>query len=1793
MKPPPLPRDRVRPALSRDDPWPGLAPFTEDQREFFFGRDAEAAELLRRVRSHVLTVLFGQSGQGKTSLIAAGLCPKLRAEDMVPVTVRLRPLESSGRLSDQVRHAISVAIRDGVVDAPDPFATPGQSLWEYLHQRGFEVWTARNRPGTLVLIFDQFEEVFTLGSQDGTSRTRVSEFLTELAEVVENRPSKSVREREDLSAPNGSHELPFDFDPAPCRVLLSLREDYLADLEGLRRIAPAVGDNRYRLQPMPGTKALEVLRGAGRELIDEPTSELIVRFVGGEGGAAPVGAPGRDHAVPLAVLTVEPALLSIFASELNRKRRAMGMARITPSLLEGNRDKIIGDFYERALEDAPASVRRFIEDRLLTPGGYRDSLSMEVALGPGGLDRDALERLVGRRLLHVDQRLGAQRIELTHDVLTGPARASRDEWARRQAALDAAAREKLIRAQLARARRRLVVTSAIAVLMLALAAFSLVSWTLAQRARRDARLREAEALSSRDELDAWVSRSLIGSGWGKANEFIGTVGTNRSGIVPSLGRLQQRAHEAGALENEVKAGVWLAHADPALAESWLGAHSGPVTDVLLAQPADPEIHRFFAVAQEPVLGEIRARLATPSGMGAPERLVAAKFGMHIRSQVWGLDEAWCEAHAPWLCDTILDLLQDARGPDDIQAIARFFPLAKEAIESELIARFEAGDDPRVLGSLTPLLALATSSAGASSAEGRGSGVSLELAGLTAGAADDSGYMPKLARSVLGLNSASEEQDRALAALLKAGHGELGGRLAYCQDLPAPDAAKAVAELRRRGFQLRQFRPFLTSATRRLFVAALWEKSDQTSDLSDSIAPRDIAATIDQRKAAGWAPIDITFYYADQQTETKAERRIAVVWRRPSPQEGPWETRAVFGVPEATWKSRFSEVVGSGFNLLSSQAVVTQEGQIEFFGITSNDPKYSSSGSTWSVSVADAPWQPATDDRRVFLDIRPHVVPPSMSPPDYWTRELADARSGMAEPGDRTTDLVRSVEAMVHLGAYSEAISLIDDRLDGAQNLRATLLYWRCIAHIRMRSFDRARGDRAELALCEAETGDYLLYLDALMAVSSGGPATRQLEDAVQNGRASSGLLYNAACVFAWGAGSPEQPAERREQYSGRALELLDRAVRAGLSNSTHLKVDTDLKAIQGRPEFTEIAARIPPQLAQTYLSVPRAVPIESIEKVCHGPRGSAGWCGSAETPSTGQKLVGLAAADSGPGGFVASIWAPVEAAELATSVIQSVASYRSGVRAKIGYSSLSGSALKWWDAFEQENTHRARLVLRLEEEIASRDGTINEFFLAYVYSNTDNIQGNLHYLDFTRSKKRMNDALKNEGLRADRLTAFEEYCRSMPPGTREYKDVSGWTDQRLREEADAMRLRLLPRETPPDVSAWWDRLEVEMAARPLVRYRLMERLLSRTSQRSPVGDLARAAAYADTDDLLAQLQYLDYLVFRAEEAAKRGSPDPSLGGEPPTGLVGTLDHYARARLSGQRMPGPPHRPIRTAEDLTRAIDDWIAALAAFPAEVSLDLVNFVSSACSDAYLEASSKGIVGSVIEDSKRLSKAAKYLVHEKDIALMIAARLATPGDSAPASVGTRAAMIRQVRDAYGADAQESNPWLPPPAGRYPEGSVDAIEALCRDLDWALSCGDLTKASDVCASLRPTRPTVAALLGDTADPATITTLESVFRAGPTPGELHRALRASRGMGLGGLSTGQGPFALEPGSPAHSARLSRLTLPAAAKRLLVSDLRPGLNFIEVEFEPSGQVSWLIWDGSRWSMLGPVTSPDPR
>jgi hypothetical protein len=224
-------------ALDAENPWPGLMPFTEAGQSYFHGRDAEVTELVQRVRADRVTVLFGKSGLGKTSLLNAGLFPRLRRDDFLPIYLRLEygrdelPIE-------QIKDALARETFEHTIEARSLW--PGESLWGYFQHRGTELWDRWNRLVTPVLVFDQFEEIFTRGQ----GRAELEVLLDELAALAENRAPASLQREIEVDPELAPR---YDFGGANYKIVLALREEFLPHLEDLQRQMPSVTRNRMRL----------------------------------------------------------------------------------------------------------------------------------------------------------------------------------------------------------------------------------------------------------------------------------------------------------------------------------------------------------------------------------------------------------------------------------------------------------------------------------------------------------------------------------------------------------------------------------------------------------------------------------------------------------------------------------------------------------------------------------------------------------------------------------------------------------------------------------------------------------------------------------------------------------------------------------------------------------------------------------------------------------------------------------------------------------------------------------------------------------------------------------------------------------------------------------------------------------------------------------------------------------------------------------------------------------------------------------------------------------------------------------------------------------------------------------------------------------------------------------------------------------------------------------------------------------------------------------------------------------
>src|SRR5256886_16273367 len=417
-------------------PWIGLASFTEGDRSFFAGRGDEIEDRLRLVRRERLTRLYGGSGLGKPSLVQAGLFPAVREENILPVPIRLDYLEGALPLAHQIFNAITAAAIAARVEAPQP--RPDETLWEYFHREGNHFWSARNDLVTPFLAFDQFEEFFTLGRETPARAAQANALVMDFADLVENRPPAALRD-------DPSRAKEFNFKPAPLKVLLAMREDYLADLDRIRSHFRALGQNRLRLLPMGQREARQVI-ALGAPLLAPGVEDRIVGYVAGSD-------PDADE------MTVAPALLSLVLRELNERRLARGAdAKITPDLLDVEQHKIFEDFYLRTLADFSPNVRLFIEDELLTASGHRNSAALDDALTRPDVTLPVLNELVNRRLLAYEDRHHTRRVELTHDVLVPVIKASRDSRLTREALAQA----ECLRAEQAAQRRKQRVTLAVA-----------------------------------------------------------------------------------------------------------------------------------------------------------------------------------------------------------------------------------------------------------------------------------------------------------------------------------------------------------------------------------------------------------------------------------------------------------------------------------------------------------------------------------------------------------------------------------------------------------------------------------------------------------------------------------------------------------------------------------------------------------------------------------------------------------------------------------------------------------------------------------------------------------------------------------------------------------------------------------------------------------------------------------------------------------------------------------------------------------------------------------------------------------------------------------------------------------------------------------------------------------------------------------------------------------------------------------------------------------------------------------
>ena len=426
-----------------ESPYKGLASFEDSELDalLFFGREREIAAVAANVLASRLTVLYGPSGVGKSSLLGAGVARRLRHVSGAPVVVHDAWAEDpAARLIASIHAECGeLGATAGLVDA---------------------VAAAAQQSGEVHLLLDNFEEYILYHGVDGP----LSEALPELL----RRPGLRVN------------------------VLLALRDDALAELDEFAGRIPELFSNLLRLDRLDREAGRAAILGplaryselAGEQFTAEDALvETVLDEVWTESG-------------------VETPYLQLVLERLWEREREAGSRELRLGTLReiGGARAVVREHVQGALGRLPLAEQEAaarVVRQLVTPSGRKVSHEPSDLAEYAGVEGSQLRRLLdtlGRERIvrGVNGMQGSPtRYEIFHDVLGPPILAWQAEHQ---------LRSERVRAR--RQRRRLLAIIAASLVALAIVA-GVAAYALIQRgdARTQARRARGAALAGRAQAD--------------------------------------------------------------------------------------------------------------------------------------------------------------------------------------------------------------------------------------------------------------------------------------------------------------------------------------------------------------------------------------------------------------------------------------------------------------------------------------------------------------------------------------------------------------------------------------------------------------------------------------------------------------------------------------------------------------------------------------------------------------------------------------------------------------------------------------------------------------------------------------------------------------------------------------------------------------------------------------------------------------------------------------------------------------------------------------------------------------------------------------------------------------------------------------------------------------------------------------------------------------------------------------------------------------------------------------------
>jgi WD40 repeat protein len=350
-------------------PFRGLLPFREEDAPFFFGREAFAARLVEAVASHQVVAVLGASGSGKSSVVQAGLLPRLRSGSGTKTweIVIIRP-------TDQPFDALAAGLAPLLGEEPalaTALATGDETT------RSATLRVLARQPGTdrLLLVVDQWEELYTLCRNDEVRKRFVDGLL-------------------EAATPGG-----------PMSLVLTLRADFFGQVLSHRHLAERLQNAMVNIGPMTRQELAQAM--------ELPAERVGLRFE-----------PGLSDRV-LDDVTDEPGnlpLLEFVLAQLWEQRRGSELTHEVYDRMGEAQGAIArrGDMELETLTEAERGIARRVLLQLVRPGEGTGDTRRRATFGDlGDAAVPIVRRLAGARLLVTgrDSATGEETVEIAHETL--------------------------------------------------------------------------------------------------------------------------------------------------------------------------------------------------------------------------------------------------------------------------------------------------------------------------------------------------------------------------------------------------------------------------------------------------------------------------------------------------------------------------------------------------------------------------------------------------------------------------------------------------------------------------------------------------------------------------------------------------------------------------------------------------------------------------------------------------------------------------------------------------------------------------------------------------------------------------------------------------------------------------------------------------------------------------------------------------------------------------------------------------------------------------------------------------------------------------------------------------------------------------------------------------------------------------------------------------------------------------------------------------------------------------------